>query len=197
MEADGQVRADDGYRVRQSRLRTPRGGIRNSRFSRGTSVRIEFGSLRGVAGSLTNRGRRPGRLQRQSVHWPRHVRQVLRWARSCLPKDALPATICRMWNSDRSRRPEPVGGSRPARAASTSRFRGSASVTSESRRCRATAATSVTARLTAASLARDGLLNPEIFLTNWREAFRISASVVGGSKLNNGLMLRHMSFGLE
>src|SRR5437016_10929792 len=112
MEADGQVRADDGYRVRQSRLRTPRGGIRDSRFSRGTSVRIEFGSLRGAAGSLTNRGRRPGRLQRQSVHWPRHVRQVLRWARSCLPRDALPATICRMWNSDRSRRPEPFGGSR-------------------------------------------------------------------------------------
>src|SRR5216110_1636806 len=64
MEADGQVRADDRYRVRQSRLRTPRGGVRDSRFSRGTSVRIEFGSLRGAAGSLTNRGRRPGRLQR-------------------------------------------------------------------------------------------------------------------------------------
>src|SRR5207247_2049507 len=84
-----------------------------------------------------------------------------------------------------------------ARAASTSRFRGSASVTSESRRCRATAATSVTARLTAASLARDGLLNPEIFRTNWREASRTSASVAGGSKLNNGLMFRHMSFGPE
>jgi redox-sensitive bicupin YhaK (pirin superfamily) len=54
-------------------------------------------------------------------------------------------------------------------------------------------AISVTARLTAASLARDGLLNPEIFLTNWREASRISVSVAGGSKLNNGLMFRHMS----
>src|SRR5438309_3028848 len=73
MEADGQVRADDGYRVRQSRLRTPRGGIRDSRFSRGTSVRIEFGSLRGAGGGLTNRGRHPGRLWRQPVHWPRHL----------------------------------------------------------------------------------------------------------------------------
>src|SRR5438132_311050 len=75
------------------------------------------------------------------------------------------------------------------------RVRGSAPGTRESRRCPATGATSVTARLTAASLARDGLLNPEIFLTKWREAFRISTSVVGGSKLNNGLMFRHMSFG--
>src|SRR5207247_10639401 len=43
-----------------------------------------------------------------------------------------------------------------ARAASTSRFRGSASVTSEARRCRATRPTSVTARMTAAAVAPGG-----------------------------------------
>src|SRR3989475_140242 len=66
-----------------------------------------------------------------------------------------------------------------ARATSTSRLRGSASVTSDSRRFRATAATSSTARLTAASLAREGLLKPESFLTNWSDAFRISSSMAG------------------
>src|SRR5437773_10272972 len=102
-----------------------------------------------------------------------------------------------MWNFDRSRRPESFGGSPAGTRSLDLTVPGFRVVTSESRSCRATAATSVTARLTAASLARDGLLNPEIFRTNWREASRTSASVAGGSKLNNGLMFRHMSFGPE
>ena len=63
---------------------------------------------------------------------------------------------------------------------------------SESTSVRATPATSSTARLNAASLAFDGLVNPLIFRTNWRDAARTSASVVGGSKLNSGRILRHI-----
>src|SRR6266705_2000917 len=86
-----------------------------------------------------------------------------------------------------------------ARAASISRFRGPASVTSESNRFRAAAVISLTARSNAASLARDGFAKPESFLTNWSEASRISSSVAGGSKLNSVLMFRHMALspGLE
>ena len=43
-----------------------------------------------------------------------------------------------------------------------------------------------------ASLAFDGLWNPLIFLTNWREASRTSSGATGGSKLNNGLMFLHI-----
>src|SRR5881396_638112 len=81
-----------------------------------------------------------------------------------------------------------------ARAASISRFRGPASVTSESNKARAAAVISLTARSNAASLARDGFVKPESFLTNWSEASRISSSVAGGSKLNSVLMFRHMGF---
>lgn len=48
------------------------------------------------------------------------------------------------------------------------------------------------AALNAASFARDGLLNPEIFLTNWTDAFRTSSGVTGGSKLNRFFMFRHI-----
>ncbi len=50
------------------------------------------------------------------------------------------------------------------------------------------------ARWKAASLARDGWWNPEIFLTNWSAAPSISSSVAGGSKLNRVRMFRHMTF---
>src|SRR2546426_9576291 len=86
---------------------------------------------------------------------------------------------------------EPRAG---ALAASVSLFPGPASVTSESNRFRAAAVISVTARSNAASLARDGFVKPESFLTNWSEASRISSSVAGGSKLNSVLMFRHMTF---
>jgi hypothetical protein len=42
-------------------------------------------------------------------------------------------------------------------------------------------------------LALDGLLNPLGFLTNCRDAERISSSVAGGSKLKSVLMFRHIS----
>src|ERR1700735_1917344 len=48
-----------------------------------------------------------------------------------------------------------------------------------------------------ASLAFDGLLKPLIFLTNWRDAARISSSVTGGSKLKRTLMLRHIALWLQ
>ena len=57
----------------------------------------------------------------------------------------------------------------------------------------ADAATSSTARSNAFSFALDGLVNPLIFLTNWIDASRISASVAGGSKLNKFFILRHMT----
>lgn len=66
---------------------------------------------------------------------------------------------------------------------------------SESTSVRAAAATSSTARLNASSLAFDGFVNPLIFRTNCSDAARTSASVVGGSKLNSGRILRHIGIG--
>jgi hypothetical protein len=66
---------------------------------------------------------------------------------------------------------------------------------SRSARQPADGATSSTARLNASSLTFDGLVKPLIFLTNCSDAARTSASVTGRSKLNNGLMFRHMPFG--
>lgn len=66
---------------------------------------------------------------------------------------------------------------------------------SESTRVRATAATSSTARLNASSFAFDGFVKPLIFRTNCREAARTSSSVVGGSKLKSGRILRHIRIG--
>jgi hypothetical protein len=60
---------------------------------------------------------------------------------------------------------------------------------------RATAATSSTARLNASTFAFDGFVKPLILRTNCSDAARTSSSVVGGSKLNNGRMLRHMGLG--
>src|SRR5437660_9188389 len=54
-------------------------------------------------------------------------------------------------------------------------------------------AISSTAARNDASFAFDGLLKPLIFLTNWSDAARISSSVTGGSKLNNGRMFRHIA----
>ena len=70
-----------------------------------------------------------------------------------------------------------------ALAASSSRFLGGALVSSEWRNRAETPATSSTAARNAASFAFDGLVNPLIFLTNCRDAARISSSVTGGSKL--------------
>src|SRR5687767_13884930 len=58
-------------------------------------------------------------------------------------------------------------------------------------RC-ADAVTSSTARLKAASLAREGRVVPLSFRTNWSADARISSSVAGGSKFASVLMLRHM-----
>jgi hypothetical protein len=49
--------------------------------------------------------------------------------------------------------------------------------------------------LNASSFAFDGLVKPLIFLTNCTDAARTSSSVTGGSKLNSGLMFRHMPLG--
>src|ERR1700690_3142181 len=65
---------------------------------------------------------------------------------------------------------------------STSRLRGSAVVTNDRISALADAVTSSTARSNASSFAFDGLVNPQIFLTNWSDASRISTSVAGGSK---------------
>ena len=46
-------------------------------------------------------------------------------------------------------------------------------------------AISSTARENAGSLAFDGLLNPVIFRTNWREAARTLSGVTGRSKLKS------------
>ena len=79
-----------------------------------------------------------------------------------------------------------------ARAASTSRSRGGAVVTSDSISVRATAATSAVARSNAARLACDGALKPLSLRTNCSEAARISSSVAGGAKLNSVLMFLHI-----
>ena len=65
----------------------------------------------------------------------------------------------------------------------------------ESTRVRAVAATASTARLNASSFVFDGLVKPLIFLTNWSDAARTSSSVVGGSKLKSGRILRHIRIG--
>lgn len=75
---------------------------------------------------------------------------------------------------------------------STSRLRGSAVVTNERISALADAVTSSTARSNASSFALDGLVNPQIFLTNWSDASRNSVSVAGGSKLNSVLIFLHM-----
>src|SRR5689334_24094576 len=78
-------------------------------------------------------------------------------------------------------------------AASSSRLRGGALVSSETSSFFETAATSSTARSNAASFAFEGLWKPESLRTNCSEAARTSSSVTGGSKLNSVLMLRHMA----
>jgi len=82
-------------------------------------------------------------------------------------------------------------------AASSSRLFGGALVSSERRKLVEMRVISSMADRNAASFAFDGLLNPLIFLTNWREAARISSAVTGGSKLNRGLIFRHMQFWLN
>src|SRR6202050_1792787 len=79
-----------------------------------------------------------------------------------------------------------------ALAASSSRFFGGAFVFSERRRRVEIPATSSTADRNKLSFAFDGLVNPLIFLTNWREAARISSSVTGGSKLNRIFIFLHI-----
>ena len=56
----------------------------------------------------------------------------------------------------------------------------------------ATSVTSSTARLNAASLTLDGLVNPDSLRTNCSDAARTSSSVAGGSKLKSVLMFRHI-----
>ena len=53
---------------------------------------------------------------------------------------------------------------------------------------------SSTAVLKTPSFFLDGEVAPLIFRTNWSDAARISSSVAGGSKLNNGLMFLHIRF---
>src|SRR5947209_19927834 len=77
--------------------------------------------------------------------------------------------------------------------ASSARFFLGAVVSSDRRRRAETPAISSIAASNAPSLLLDGLLKPLIFRTNWRDAALISSSVTGGSKLNNGLMFRHMT----
>ena len=79
-----------------------------------------------------------------------------------------------------------------ARAASTSRSRGCAFVTSESSSRRVAAATSSTARSNAAAFAWDGFACPVTFRTYCSAAARTSFSVAGGSKLCNTRMFRHI-----
>src|SRR5215469_5302278 len=76
--------------------------------------------------------------------------------------------------------------------ASTSRFFAGLAVDSESSSRRAVSLTSATARSNAASLAREGCVNPESLRTNCKAEARISSSVAGGSKLNKVRILRHI-----
>src|SRR5215211_6204528 len=77
-------------------------------------------------------------------------------------------------------------------AASTSRSLGGALVSSEASSLLEAAAISSTAAQKATSLAFDGLLKPLILRTYCNAAARISSSFTGGSKLNRGLMFRHI-----
>jgi hypothetical protein len=65
-------------------------------------------------------------------------------------------------------------------------------VASESSSRWAAAETSSIARSKAGVFACDGAVKPEILRTNCSAAARTSSSVAGGSKLNNGLMARHI-----
>src|SRR5688572_24264879 len=76
--------------------------------------------------------------------------------------------------------------------ASSSRLRGAALVWSESISRWAASVTSSTARLKAASFAREGRAVPLSLRTNWSADARISSSVAGGSKLASVLMFLHM-----
>jgi hypothetical protein len=82
-------------------------------------------------------------------------------------------------------------------ASSSSRSLGGAFVSSDARRRAATKAISSTAESNGASFAFDGLVNPLIFLTNCRDASRISSSVTGGSKLNKFLIFLHIRNDLQ
>jgi hypothetical protein len=79
-----------------------------------------------------------------------------------------------------------------ARAASATRFFGSALVVSDAISVDAAAATSSTARSNASWFAAEGRVKPESFRTNCSEASLISCSVAGGSKLNSVRMFLHM-----
>jgi len=79
-----------------------------------------------------------------------------------------------------------------ALAASTSRLRGAAEVTSSSSSSADTFATPSTARANAAALACDGLLKPLILRTYCCAAAWISSSLAAGSKLYSVRMFRHM-----
>src|SRR3954471_23087724 len=84
-----------------------------------------------------------------------------------------------------------------ALAASVSRSRGGALVTSESSNSRAAAVTWSTARLNAGSFAFDGLVNPLTLRTNCSADARTSSSVAAGSKLKSGLILRHIEISFQ
>src|SRR5580698_7052964 len=79
-----------------------------------------------------------------------------------------------------------------ALAASSSRFLGSALVSSERRRLVETSVILSIASKNTFSFAFEGLLKPVIFLTNWSEAARTSSSVTGGSKLKSILIFLHI-----
>src|SRR5580704_17466096 len=78
-------------------------------------------------------------------------------------------------------------------SASASRFFAGLAVSSDCSSRRATADTSSTARMKAASLAWDGWVKPESLRTNWSAEAWISSSVAGGSKLKRVRILRHMA----
>ena len=90
-------------------------------------------------------------------------------------------------------RPKRFSARTRARAASTSRSRGGAVVTSWASSVRVDAATSSIARPKAASFAFDGFCDPLTLRTYWSAAAWISSSVAGGSKLWSVLMFRHMT----
>lgn len=80
-----------------------------------------------------------------------------------------------------------------ALAASASRFLGGEKLTILISNSRAASLTASTASSNAAWFACGGFVYPLTFLTNCNAAARTSSSVAGGSKLNNGRMLRHMT----
>src|SRR6266852_3920255 len=82
-------------------------------------------------------------------------------------------------------------------AACSSRFLDGAFVSSERRRRVEIPAISSTAAMNELSFAFDGLLKPLIFLTNCRDAARISSTVTGGSKLKRILIFLHIRYNLS